>query len=355
MPAAPDLQSLADAAEQAASAGDYAAAEQHLRLAVELQEASAGPMHPDLANALNNLGVVCERIGKSEDAEGCYRRAYAIASTVLDADHPFVALSARNLREFCEARGIPFEQPVAPLPAPALAEKAVGPDLSRAEAVGPDRRAEAEGPDFSRARKPEAVSPPPQPVQRPRRGLAVAAALGALALIAIAIVATRSRSTSSPAVAAPSVPSPAASTVAPRNPAPAAETPAPSAQAPVAPDARNAPDAPTNAPAAPAAPVAPGVAVTLVSAELCRTLETSGSEWRCAPASGVTAARHVRVLHACRVADGRHHRAPLVPKRSPPPDRPASRTREPARWISYLQPHDRERRSDGRVARRAQD
>ena len=124
MPAAPDLQSLADAAEQAASAGDYAAAEQHLRLAVELQEASAGPMHPDLANALNNLGVVCERIGKSADAEGCYRRAYAIASTVLHADHPFVALSARNLRDFCEARGIPFEQPVAPLPAPALAEKA---------------------------------------------------------------------------------------------------------------------------------------------------------------------------------------------------------------------------------------
>ena len=127
MPAAPDLQSLADAAEHAASAGDYAAAEQHLRLAVELQEASAGPMHPDLANALNNLGVVCERIGKSADAEGCYRRAYAIASIVLPADHPFVALSARNLRDFCEARGIPFEQPVAPLPAPALAEKAAGP------------------------------------------------------------------------------------------------------------------------------------------------------------------------------------------------------------------------------------
>ena len=325
MPAAPDLQSLADAAEQAASAGDYAAAEQHLRLAVELQEASAGPMHPDLANALNNLGVVCERIGKSADAEGCYRRAYAIASTVLPADHPFVALSARNLRDFCEARGIPFEQPVAPLPAPALAEKAVGPD-------------------FSRARKPEAVSPPPQPVQHPRRGLAVAAALGALALIAIAIVATRSRSTSSPAAAAPSVPSPAASTVAPRNPAPVAETPAPSAPAP---DARNAPDA----------PVAPGVSVapTLVSAELCRTLETSGSEWRCAPANGGPAARHVRVLHACRVADGRHHRAPLVPKRSPSPDRPASSTREPAQWISDLQPHDRERRSHGRVARRAQD
>src|SRR4029453_14768381 len=111
MPAAPDAHSLTNAAEQAASAGDYVSAEQSLKLAVELQEASGGPMHPDLANTLNNLGVVCERLEKPGDAEQCYRRAYAIASAVLDADHPFVALSAKNLRDFCDARNIPFEAP----------------------------------------------------------------------------------------------------------------------------------------------------------------------------------------------------------------------------------------------------
>ena len=80
MPVASDAQSLTIAAEQAASAGEYAAAEQSLRLAVELQEAKAGPMDPDLANTLNNLGVVCERLGKAVDAEQCYRRAHAARS-----------------------------------------------------------------------------------------------------------------------------------------------------------------------------------------------------------------------------------------------------------------------------------
>ena len=31
-----------------------------LRQAARLQEASLGPRHPDLANTLNNLGIVCE-------------------------------------------------------------------------------------------------------------------------------------------------------------------------------------------------------------------------------------------------------------------------------------------------------
>ena len=115
MPAATDAQSLTNAAEQAAASGDFATAAEYLRLAVELQESAAGPIHPDLANTLNNLGVVYERLDRPADAERCYRRAHAIASIALEPDHPFVALSAKNLREFCEARGIPIEPPaVAP-------------------------------------------------------------------------------------------------------------------------------------------------------------------------------------------------------------------------------------------------
>ncbi len=56
-------------AEQAANAGDYATAEPLLREAALLQEAALGPLHPDLANTLNNLAVVCELTDKMADAE----------------------------------------------------------------------------------------------------------------------------------------------------------------------------------------------------------------------------------------------------------------------------------------------
>ena len=113
MPETREPQSVVDAAEQAAAAGDYASAEQLLREAALLQEASLGPLHPDLANTLNNLGVVCEITEKPDDAEDCFRRACAIASTVLEPDHPFVATSRKNLEDFCAARGKAVDLPAA--------------------------------------------------------------------------------------------------------------------------------------------------------------------------------------------------------------------------------------------------
>jgi hypothetical protein len=104
-----DLDAVMAAAEQAAGSGDFAAAERHLVDAARLQEQSLGPAHPDLANTLNNLGVVYERIGRTDDAEASYRRAYTIARETLTPDHPFVATSAENLREFCETNGRPFD------------------------------------------------------------------------------------------------------------------------------------------------------------------------------------------------------------------------------------------------------
>jgi hypothetical protein len=97
--------SIIEAAEQSAAAGNYASAEELLREAAVLQEARLGPLDPDLANTLNNLGVVCEINDNPVDAEHCFRRAFAIATTVLKPDHPFVATSRQNLRDFCEARG----------------------------------------------------------------------------------------------------------------------------------------------------------------------------------------------------------------------------------------------------------
>src|SRR4029450_7235038 len=62
---------LIESAEQAAASGDYASAERLLNEAALLQEASLGPVHPDLANTLNNLGVVCDRADKVDEAEYC--------------------------------------------------------------------------------------------------------------------------------------------------------------------------------------------------------------------------------------------------------------------------------------------
>jgi len=116
MPDMPALQSVVDAAAEAAAAGDYVSAERLLREAAHLQETTLGLLHPDLANTLNNLGVVCEIVGKPTDAERCFRRAWAIASAVLAPDHPFVATSRQNLEQFCVARGIPVD----PSPPPAV-------------------------------------------------------------------------------------------------------------------------------------------------------------------------------------------------------------------------------------------
>ncbi len=103
--------SAIEAAEQAAAAGNYARAEGLLREAALLQEASLGPLHRDLANTLNNLGIVCEMNGNPDEAEQCFRRAVTIATAALEADHPFVLTSRKNLHDFCEARGKPVELP----------------------------------------------------------------------------------------------------------------------------------------------------------------------------------------------------------------------------------------------------
>jgi hypothetical protein len=114
MPEAHELRSVVEAANQAAAGGDYVTAELKLREAAALQEAQLGPFHADLANTLNNLGVIYERADSPAEAELCYRRAYSIATTALEPGHPFVATSRKNLEEFCKARGRPFDRSAAP-------------------------------------------------------------------------------------------------------------------------------------------------------------------------------------------------------------------------------------------------
>ena len=117
--AAVELRVILDAAERAASAQDFASAEHYLRQAAAIQEVQLGPVHPDLGNTLNNLGIVFERVGKPADAEVSYRRAYAIVTATLADDDPIVLTSRQNLTDFCAAMGKPFE--VAPAAAAPVA------------------------------------------------------------------------------------------------------------------------------------------------------------------------------------------------------------------------------------------
>ena len=94
-------------AEQATAVGDYVAAERALRRALKLQEARLGLVHSDVANTLNDLGVVCDILGRPDEAEYLYRRALGIARKTLSADHPYIATSLQNLSNLYRAQGKP--------------------------------------------------------------------------------------------------------------------------------------------------------------------------------------------------------------------------------------------------------
>src|SRR5258708_32605783 len=91
-----DARDLLDRAERAATAGDLASADELLRSAARIQEAELGPLHPDLANTLNNLAIVAERTGRPSEAETLYRRAAAIAAAALPPGHPMGAESRQK-------------------------------------------------------------------------------------------------------------------------------------------------------------------------------------------------------------------------------------------------------------------
>jgi len=252
---APELRSVVAAAEQAAAAGDYASAEQFLRQAALLQEKLLGPVHPDLANTLNNLGIVCERAGKPADAEQCYRRAHKIATASLAPGHPFVATSRKNLEVFCDARRIPVDSPVPATPP------------SRPPQAAPRPRATPPTP---------AVAPVAVTAEWSSRTLIIAAlVVGGLALVIFIAVRPWVSTSGRPASSASSVPPTPQQTTAPPEPA---AVPAPALR----------PTAGPKGPALRPAPVTRGASPSVVSAQLCRNPPAGGPSgaWRCDPGSG---------------------------------------------------------------------
>ena len=279
-----DIRSVVEAAEHAAAAGDYATAETLLTEVARLQEASLGPLHPDLANTLNNLGVVCEITGNVADAERYFRRAWEIADATLEPDHPFVATSRKNLEDFCNTRGIAVDVPsAAPVPPAPVAPQAptaapappapVGPRPVTVENVAPptsrvDRPIERQTREDSR---PVAAEPP-------SRRIPVAELIAAALVVAIlAVVVWRNRSVPAdvPKVATATTPEPVA-------------VPPPAVQAPAATPA--SPPTVTQTPPPPAAPTsrattaAPATPPVVAATRLCKELST-GSDWNCIPPS----------------------------------------------------------------------
>jgi Tetratricopeptide repeat/Protein of unknown function (DUF2914) len=273
MPEPRDVQTVVNAAEQAAAAGDYASAEKLLREAAALQETSLGPLHPDLANTLNNLAVVCEITEKPADAERFFRRAWEIAKAALAADHPFVATSRKNLEDFCKARGTPVDPPVAPpVKAPVTRDRPV--------TTEPTTKA-----------KPKTAVPIPRDA---RGGWPRPVWIGVLIAggLIVTFIATPLFRSNNPVESPPASPSASAADPAATAPASPPGKPAP-ADAPrdakPAPPARPAasPSTPPAAAAKPSAGASTRLAPVVVTARLCKGLSTgeisSGGDWRCVP------------------------------------------------------------------------
>jgi hypothetical protein len=300
-----DLQAIMDAAEQAAASNDFPAAARYLREAAALQERTLGPAHPDLANTLNNLGVVCERISEFDEAERSFRRAYAIATTAFPADHEFVATSRANLEEFCRLHDRSFEQQ------PTSAEPAVN---DEADATRTDKNAGStkQDPAYER-RNPEAAAVPIAPARGLSFGV-IAVAIGVLGVIGWMIWPSATVSNpplaETPAAAPPPAPAPVPT---PEPPTPAPTTPAPAEPKP----------APPNSPATPATtPPASSDSPKVVDARVCRSLTTSGA-WECDQVTGeaapgplyfftrVAATRDTTIQHRWYLGDRLHQNVML--------------------------------------------
>ena len=272
MPESSGPQAVLDAAKRAAAASDWVTAEKCLRLALRMQEVAVGPAHPELANTLNNLAVVCEVSGQLAEAEVCYRKAFSIASAAFAADHPFVATSRDNLRQFCEAHELPLDLP--PLAPPALTAGIT----AAPEAITPPQAAPGPGPEAASSVEPAIrLKAPERPVAQPPRVRPTAAApvrarassrrrlaIGAAIVVGLAVIAVAALR---PWGGAGELEPPTAPTVerGARKSAPPART---ERAAPVRPP-RSAPRASR---------------LTVVDARLCGRLSTAGAgEWTCTP------------------------------------------------------------------------
>ena len=109
-----NVQHLLEEAKRAADAGDLAAADALLRNAARIQESELGPLHPELANTVNNLAMVAEMSGRLPDAEAYYRRASPSRRRRLRPDDPVLAVEPQEPRGFLPRTRAALRSPPAP-------------------------------------------------------------------------------------------------------------------------------------------------------------------------------------------------------------------------------------------------
>jgi hypothetical protein len=258
------IQELVDAAEHAASVGDWPSAEERLRRVADAQTAQLGPGHTDLAYTLNNLGVVLERVGKPGEAEQFYGRAYAIAAAALPSNDPLVVTSGQNFRELSASRGRPLDvPPSAPSPTPSIEAPIT---------VEPPSSATADVTSRSDVTSHSDVTSLSSAIR-----IAVIVGVAFAALIGWYFWSGSGDSVDSVESQEVAEPQEVVETEAQSSPTPAV-APVPAAELPNITESR--PAVPSKSPAA-SAPV------TVVEAQLCSGLSTT--DWRCSPASLPTA------------------------------------------------------------------
>jgi CHAT domain-containing protein/Flp pilus assembly protein TadD len=108
--------------------GRYSEAILLAQRALNIREKSLGPIHPDVATALNNLALVYEKQGQHADAEPLYKRSLAIYEKTSGPDHPHVATALNNLASLYYAQGRYAEVEQLYKRSLAIREKAFGPD-----------------------------------------------------------------------------------------------------------------------------------------------------------------------------------------------------------------------------------
>jgi len=74
-----------------------AEAEPLMRRALEIDEASFGPEHPEVAADLSNLAMLLQATNRLAEAEPLMRRALAIVQASFGPHHPNVAIRLSNL------------------------------------------------------------------------------------------------------------------------------------------------------------------------------------------------------------------------------------------------------------------
>jgi tetratricopeptide (TPR) repeat protein len=85
--------------------GEYASAEEFLRLSLDVREKMLGQEHPDTLTSVSQLGSVLESQGKYDAAEVLHRRALEGYEKVLGREHPHTLIGVSNLGSVLESQG----------------------------------------------------------------------------------------------------------------------------------------------------------------------------------------------------------------------------------------------------------